>query len=929
MDPLEQLLGRGGREHLMARFPQQSGGGSAGSIGTPPVALTGTPTTGEAVVATSPTTADWAAVAGGVTSVFTRTGAVVATTGDYTVAKVTGAAPLASPALTGVPTAPTAAALTNTTQLATTAFDTAAVAVETTRAEAAEALLAPLASPALTGTPTAPTAAPGDDSTTVATTAFVDAAIDVVETTFAPLASPALTGTPTAPTGTPGDASTQIATDAFVATAVAAGLIGSPLNQLAPTETKWFKSGGQFGPINRFDASCGTTSGSATVTDAAAVAGRTDTATYSNASSVITDASIGSGDTGKTVLGANIPYPAYVGTVTAGVSFVLSSTNVAGQDTPVNPTGSGSSVTLGSDIGSLVTGPGIPFPAYIGSVVNATSFALSSSPSSNVALTATANGTVTLSIGEVFTYFSDSGAGMIRNLWLAMGAGHCNLTNLLAITYDGGTTPQILVDLQTLFLMANDGVVGGQSETLRTSGTAAVAGAGNYTVTHGLGSAIGGATPTQVLALPAGAFAASEWLQVSAVSTTTFTLGVGGAYTGNVYWEAIGLPPTFASTQHMSVQSDGNITGQMQFPIPYSGGVVIQLMNTGDASFGLDLAYLQVQYLKGITAPPYRLYSTNIPWSPGAYSGGKLGALLPPSTNQTNGTKTLANISVSTNSWLIWVGECFQAGRVDICSLTSGSDVVTDPSISSGRTDTAVYTNASNVITDASITTADQGKPCIGANIPAHSYVGTVTVSTSFLLSSTPDTQTNVSPTGSGSAVTIGSDQGKPVTGSGGIVGGFGYNGIPVGTFVGTVTNGVSFLLSSSATSQVNVNATATGTLVGVAIGGYNNTYMERNHALFVDGEGTASIQSSGVEDFFQGGFYFSTLSGYSTPTTMLTTGSNPDYTYNIGLDLLQLFGGVLFTSELKIVLDIFASKAATVTTGCTMSFVGLYYSHT
>ena len=33
-----------------------------------------------------------------------------------------GTAPLASPALTGVPTAPTAAAGTNTTQLATTAF---------------------------------------------------------------------------------------------------------------------------------------------------------------------------------------------------------------------------------------------------------------------------------------------------------------------------------------------------------------------------------------------------------------------------------------------------------------------------------------------------------------------------------------------------------------------------------------------------------------------------------------------------------------------------------------------------------------------------------------------------------------------------------------------------------------------------------------
>ena len=42
--------------------------------------------------------------AGGVTSVFSRTGAVTATSGDYTVSQVTGAAPLASPALTGSPT---------------------------------------------------------------------------------------------------------------------------------------------------------------------------------------------------------------------------------------------------------------------------------------------------------------------------------------------------------------------------------------------------------------------------------------------------------------------------------------------------------------------------------------------------------------------------------------------------------------------------------------------------------------------------------------------------------------------------------------------------------------------------------------------------------------------------------------------------------
>jgi len=58
-----------------------------------------------------------------VTSVAGKTGAVT-----LTIDNVSGAAPLASPALTGTPTAPTPAAGSNTTQVATAAFVMAAVA---------------------------------------------------------------------------------------------------------------------------------------------------------------------------------------------------------------------------------------------------------------------------------------------------------------------------------------------------------------------------------------------------------------------------------------------------------------------------------------------------------------------------------------------------------------------------------------------------------------------------------------------------------------------------------------------------------------------------------------------------------------------------------------------------------------------------------
>jgi hypothetical protein len=124
----------------------------------------------------------------------------IATTA-FVVAGLAPKANLASPALTGTPTAPTAAANTNTTQIATTAYVQGEISG-----------FASLASPAFTGTPTAPTQASTDNSTRIATTAFVNANT----ATDAPLASPAFTGTPTAPTPGTSDNSTRIATTAMV-----------------------------------------------------------------------------------------------------------------------------------------------------------------------------------------------------------------------------------------------------------------------------------------------------------------------------------------------------------------------------------------------------------------------------------------------------------------------------------------------------------------------------------------------------------------------------------------------------------------------------------------------------------------------------------------------------------------------------------------
>jgi hypothetical protein len=181
-------------------------------------------------------------------------------------------APLASPALTGTPTAPTATAGTNNTQVATTAYADAAVAALvdgapallntlnelaaainddagfTTTITNSIGLKAPIDSPTFTGTVTLPsgtvtsgmiadgtiatadiadsaiTSAKIADGTIVnadinASAAIAQSKIDGLSTSFsakANLASPTFTGTPSAPTAAPGTDTTQVATTAFV-----------------------------------------------------------------------------------------------------------------------------------------------------------------------------------------------------------------------------------------------------------------------------------------------------------------------------------------------------------------------------------------------------------------------------------------------------------------------------------------------------------------------------------------------------------------------------------------------------------------------------------------------------------------------------------------------------------------------------------------
>lgn len=134
------------------------------------------------------------------------TGGTITTTGTCSLQ--------ASPALTGIPTAPTAAANTNTTQIATTAFVMGQG-------------YAPLANPTFTGAVTLPGAPVS--GLQAATKTYVDTA-DALK---APIANPTFTGTVTLP-GAP-SSSLEAATKAYVDAAASAGLFAHSPVRVATT----------------------------------------------------------------------------------------------------------------------------------------------------------------------------------------------------------------------------------------------------------------------------------------------------------------------------------------------------------------------------------------------------------------------------------------------------------------------------------------------------------------------------------------------------------------------------------------------------------------------------------------------------------------------------------------------------------------------
>ena len=139
---------------------------------------------------------------------------------------LTTLAPKASPALTGIPTAPTAGPGTNTTQIATTAFVTQYSPVLSVNGATGSVALgvadisgaAPINSPTFTGTPLLTDSPPGgDDSKKIASTEWVK---DITDT-LAPRSSPTFIGTVTVPTVSSASSTTVAASTAWVRARIA------------------------------------------------------------------------------------------------------------------------------------------------------------------------------------------------------------------------------------------------------------------------------------------------------------------------------------------------------------------------------------------------------------------------------------------------------------------------------------------------------------------------------------------------------------------------------------------------------------------------------------------------------------------------------------------------------------------------------------
>jgi hypothetical protein len=121
--------------------------------------------------------------------------------------------------------------------------------------------------------------------------------------------------------------------------------------------------------------------------------------------------------------------------------------------------------------------------------------------------------------------------------------------------------------------------------------------------------------------------------------------------------------------------------------------------------------------------------------------------------------------------------------------------------------------------------------------------------------------------------------------------------------------------------------ASGAGWLVwhGLAVDATGGSFIERNHLVYIDGEGTASFQSSGTEDWQSGSFTHQGRQNIGTPYKMLGTNvDTPDFQLVVAMDLISLYSGIRFDNGVKFQM----STEAGTTHNSSISHSTLYYLH-
>jgi len=106
-----------------------------------------------------------------------------------------------------------------------------------------------------------------------------------------------------------------------------------------------------------------------------------------------------------------------------------------------------------------------------------------------------------------------------------------------------------------------------------------------------------------------------------------------------------------------------------------------------------------------------------------------------------------------------------------------------------------------------------------------------------------------------------------------------------------------------------------------VMVGASNITFIESDVNVYVDGEATPSISSTGTEDWMTGSFGFEYWAPYCTPWFACTVFDKTYYRIVACVDLLELLGGIHFNNAVKMVWDCSESD-----TNVDISYCVLYY---